>query len=401
MRSPSAIVQLPKDDSYVPECFAWYVIGTVVIILRYVTRIRTVGFRGFRGDDYLAVVYLALYSACIAIVYVTYHTGAVVDVPPDAVDQLTDDDIEILTLGTKLEWVSFFIYSGCIWVLKFSVLFFYNRITLGVLRRKTIKFLFWFCGMTYVILSLIVLCACRPISRNWQVRPQPPPVCLWGPQNFWALVFFNVITDAALMSIPAPMLWHLRVSMRKKIGISVLLSSGFFVISTAVVRACLTLIGNPTVITINLWGFRELGIGLIAVTAPVIYPMFTPEFWRKGPYIRNDRRRMLQFSLRRPGKNLSKDVDLELQAIDDGTTPGRYNDTPPQTSTPNHFDEEMKRAQNQAGRKTSVYDDIIKDYEMRGGSLGSCSPQSSFRAVKSISSTYPLTQQSSASDGNS
>ncbi|KAI0470990.1 hypothetical protein GGR56DRAFT_124589 [Xylariaceae sp. FL0804] len=336
IQTPSSAVDLPKDPKYVPECFAWYTIGVLVIILRYVTRIRTVGFAGFRGDDYLAILYLALYTACIAIVYITYHTGANVDVRPDLVDKLTDEDIEILEYGSKLEWISFFIYSGCIWTLKFSVLFFYNRITLGVLRPNSIRFLFWLCGLTYIMLCIVALCSCRPIWLNWQVRPQPPAHCLWGPQNFWALVFFNVVTDAALMSIPAPMLWHLRVPLRKKVGVSLLLSSGIFVISTAVARACLTLVGDPTAITINLWGFRELGIGLVAVTAPVVSPMATPEFWRRGPYLRNDRRRMLQFSLKGAGggggggwraqrKSGFRDAeDLELQEIDEATVAATY-----------------------------------------------------------------------------
>ncbi|KAH9895358.1 hypothetical protein F4778DRAFT_746435 [Xylariomycetidae sp. FL2044] len=318
MRSPSPIVPLPKDDSYLPECFAWYAIGVITIILRYVTRIRTVGISGFRGDDYLALLYLILYTACIVIVYITYYTGGAVNVTPEIVDLLTDEDVKILRMGSWIEWISFFIYSGCIWTLKFSVLFFYNRLTLGVLRRKTIKFLFWACGVSYVVLCLIALLSCRPIPRNWQVRPLPGPVCVWGPQNFWALVFINVISDAALMSIPLPILWHLRVSIRKKIGVTLLLSSAIFVISTAIVRAVLTLDGRPTIITINLWGFRELAVGLISVTAPVVYPIVTPEFWRAGPYIREDRRRMLEPSLRQPEPNFRDDA-IELQSIDEMT----------------------------------------------------------------------------------
>ena len=77
MRSPSHIVVLETSDSYIPECAvchlrlpaagylgvsevliwqtqAWYTVGVIVIILRVITRIRTVGIARFRGDDYLA-----------------------------------------------------------------------------------------------------------------------------------------------------------------------------------------------------------------------------------------------------------------------------------------------------------------------------------------------------------
>ncbi|KAI0176845.1 hypothetical protein BJ166DRAFT_9357 [Pestalotiopsis sp. NC0098] len=312
MESPSSAVTLPKADYYIPECMAWYGFGVLIIMLRYATRIRTVGLRGFRGDDYLALVYLFLYTTCIIIVYVTYYTGASLNVDPDKVDQLTPDDIRILRKGTQIEYASFFIYSGCIWTLKFSVLYFYNRITVGVLRRKTMAFLWWFCSASYIAVCLMALFSCYPIWRNWQVRPLPSENCTYRPQNFIILSIFNVMSDAALMSIPLPILMHLRVSARRKLGVSVLLSSGIFVISTAIIRVTLTLVGAPTVITINLWGFRELGVGLIAVTAPVIYPMFTPEFWRHGPYVRDNRQHILQPSIHIPSGSF-KDHAIELE----------------------------------------------------------------------------------------
>ncbi|KAK9800066.1 hypothetical protein SCARD494_01859 [Seiridium cardinale] len=310
MESPSSVVDLPHDDSYVPECLAWYSIGILVILLRFITRLRIVGLAGFRGDDYLAILYLLLYTTCIVIVYVTYYTGASLNVDPAKVHLLTDNDIRILVMGRTL---------------KFSVLYFYDRITLGVLRRKTVKFLWWFCSATYLIVGLTALCSCWPIRLNWQVTPLPRKNCTYRPQNFLILAVLNVMSDAALMSIPLPLLQHLRVSRRRKLGVSVLLSSGVFVMSTAIVRVVLTLTGDPTVITINLWGFRELGVGLIAVTAPIIYPMFTPEFWRPGRYVRDNRRPILQPSIHLPTINL-KENDIELQVVDERTTAARYHD---------------------------------------------------------------------------
>ncbi|KAH6652430.1 hypothetical protein BKA67DRAFT_573979 [Truncatella angustata] len=313
MEGPSSVVSLPKDDSYVPECFAWYTVGVLVILLRFATRVRTVGLSGFRGDDYLAILYIALYTTCIIIVYVTYYTGASLNIDPSKVDLLTDNDIRILVMGSRIEYASFFIYVGCIWTLKFSVLYFYNRITLGVLRRKTVMFLWWFCIGSFFVVCTTALCSCYPVQRNWQVRPLPSGNCTYRPQNFVVLAVFNVLSDAALMSIPIPIMSHLRVTTRRKIGISILLSSGVFVISTAVIRVVLTLIGEPTIITINLWGFRELGVGLIAVTAPIVYPMFTPEFWRAGPYVRQNRRNILQASLNISIGSFKDDNDVGVQ----------------------------------------------------------------------------------------
>ncbi|KAK7698840.1 hypothetical protein SLS64_012193 [Diaporthe eres] len=86
------------------------------------------------------------------------------------------------------------------------------------------------------------------------------------------------------MTIPVPILWQLRVSKLRKLGVSLLLCSGVFVISTAVVRAAFTIAGAPSVITINRWGFRETAAGMIAVNAPVLIPLFSKAFWTRGPY---------------------------------------------------------------------------------------------------------------------
>lgn len=138
--------------------------------------------------------------------------------------------------------------------------------------------------MTTAIAFLTLL---NSYSDNWRIRPLPGPECTFRPQNFWMLLWLNVLTDAALLSIPVPILWHLRVSLRRKIGVGILLSSGIFVISTAIVRAVTTLGGAPSVININRWGFRETAVGLITVTLPVLSPLFTRAFWRRGPYIRD------------------------------------------------------------------------------------------------------------------
>ncbi|KAK1975738.1 hypothetical protein LZ30DRAFT_807336 [Colletotrichum cereale] len=115
----------------------------------------------------------------------------------------------------------------------------------------------------------------------------PGHECTFRPQNFWVLLWLNTLTDAALLCIPIPILLHLRVSLKRKIGVGVLLSSGVFVISTAIVRAITTLGGSPSIININRWGFRETAVGLITVTLPVLSPLATRAFWRSGPYIRN------------------------------------------------------------------------------------------------------------------
>ncbi|KAK2045352.1 hypothetical protein LZ31DRAFT_553258 [Colletotrichum somersetense] len=259
----------------------------------------------------------------------TYYTAGNIDITADVVPNLSDHDVQVLELGSKLEFMSWYTYPGCIWVLKFTVLFFYNRLTLGILRRRTMKMLFWMCGSSYIVLCMTVTLSCWPYSDNWRIRPLPGPECTFRPQNFWVLAFLNIATDAALLCIPIPILWQLRVPLRRRIAVGILLSSGVFVILTAVVRAVTTLGGVASIININRWGFRELAVGLVTVTMPVLSPLATRAFWRRGPYIRNYYDRFAGPRSRNDapfgnwlGTVLLRYVDEEEAGVEDFQSPG-------------------------------------------------------------------------------
>ena len=55
-------VQLASSSSYLIECWTWYVLGMLIILLRYAVRLRTVGLRGFEGDDYVAFIVRCILS---------------------------------------------------------------------------------------------------------------------------------------------------------------------------------------------------------------------------------------------------------------------------------------------------------------------------------------------------
>lgn len=110
-----------------------FAIGTVVILARIAVRLRTVGLKGFKPDDYLAFVVcspessrtmqdmtdahmqcLLLYTANAVIVQITYYTGGNVYVTPGQAAALSDKDVKILSFGSKLEFISWYTYPGVI-----------------------------------------------------------------------------------------------------------------------------------------------------------------------------------------------------------------------------------------------------------------------------------------------
>lgn len=79
-------------------------------------------------------------------------------------------------------------------------------------------------------------------------------------------------------------MWKLKIPLKKKIVIGVIMSSGLFVITAAIIRAVLSLDTTPSAANINRWGVRETIIGIIAVNVPALRPLATRAFWTWGPY---------------------------------------------------------------------------------------------------------------------
>ncbi|GME58533.1 transcriptional regulatory protein [Neofusicoccum parvum] len=261
------------------EVWAWFGIGVTVIFVRFGVRIRMVGFRGFEGDDYVTIMTLAMYTMDAALVDICYRDGTNVDVPPSSINGLTDSEIDRLRYGSKMQLAAWYSYTALIWCMKATMLFFYKRLTFGLWQHKALRYLAWFTALSYMAVVLTISLGCHPYDHNWQVRPLPQKECTLKKQNFLVTAVLNVLTDAAILCIPLPMLKQLKVPLFKKILIALLLSSGLFVITAAIIRAAVTLGSAPSSITINRWGVRETIIGILAINAPILRPILTRNFW--------------------------------------------------------------------------------------------------------------------------
>lgn len=153
------------------------------------------------------------------------------------------------------------------------MLFFFNRLTSGLHQQRWVKILGIAIGLAYIAVFLKISLGCYPIQRNYQVVPYRGEVCTVKRQNFYVSVVLNVVTDAALLCIPLPLLWKLQVPLPRKIAVGFLLSSGIFVITAAIVRIVETLAANATAVNINRWGFRETIAGILAINAPILRPL--------------------------------------------------------------------------------------------------------------------------------
>ncbi|KAH8198270.1 hypothetical protein TruAng_007568 [Truncatella angustata] len=281
---------LERNASFLNEIWTLYGIGMTILIMRLAVRLYSSGFRGLRGDDFFAFLVMIMYTCDAATVHLVYMLGSNVEAAAFQTTQtLSDADIAQFTLGSKLQLTAWYSYTALLWCLKGTMLCFFDRITTGLWQARLVKWLKYICAVTYVAVFLTVTFGCFPTYKNWQVTPDPGLKCTFRMQNFLVTVVLNVLTDAAILCVPLPLLWQLQVPLKKKLVVGLLICSGFFVIAAAIIRVVLTLGANPSGTNINRWGVRETIVGIVAVNIPILRPIFRKSFWTTGQIINSSR----------------------------------------------------------------------------------------------------------------
>ncbi|KAK6224479.1 hypothetical protein QIS74_02806 [Colletotrichum tabaci] len=272
---------LRRDARFLYEIWAWFAAGAVVIFLRFAVRLRMVGPAGLKGDDYTMLVTLFLYTLCFVMVDLVYRYGSNVDLTAAQISVLSNEEVARLVQGSKFQQVAWYSYTAYLWSLKATLLFFYKRLTFDLWQNaKVLRYLTWFTIASYLAVVGTITFSCLPFSDNWGVRPLPSEKCVFKPQNLLVTTFLNVLTDAAILSLPLPVLREIRLPLYKKMFIAVLICSGLFVIAAAIMRVAVTLGSEPSTITVNRWGVRECEVGLMAINAPILRPLFSRRFWQ-------------------------------------------------------------------------------------------------------------------------
>lgn len=115
------------DPTYLLESWILYGIGVLALLLRWAVRIRTVGFEGFQGDDYLAIVVLACFTSDAVAVKQIQHHGSNVDFTEAEMQAMTAHERSLVSYGSKLQFLCWYTYPTLMWALKGCMLFFVSR----------------------------------------------------------------------------------------------------------------------------------------------------------------------------------------------------------------------------------------------------------------------------------
>ncbi|KAK1970016.1 hypothetical protein LY78DRAFT_722089 [Colletotrichum sublineola] len=263
------------------EAWTEYGFGVLVILLRIFSRWKIVGFN-WQGDDYFAVLCLIFWTLELVMLELIGQNGTNIGITDEIGATLTAEEIVKFEFGSKCLLAGWNFYVTLIWCLKACILFFFSRITLATRQQRIVKWTAIATILAYVGVILTIWCHCTPVQKNWQVVPFPGDQCTLAVANYLSLVVLNISTDMLIVSIPLPLLWAVKLSLKRKLAIGVLLCSGIFVMIAALLRCILSLKDINGINVSTIWAIRETFVGIIAVNAACIRPLFSNSRWLKS-----------------------------------------------------------------------------------------------------------------------
>ncbi|PYI03982.1 hypothetical protein BO78DRAFT_348602, partial [Aspergillus sclerotiicarbonarius CBS 121057] len=252
-------------------------IGIFVILLRLYARAKVVGVKKWQPDDYISIMVLLFWAVEVIVFKFVVRFGSNNGLNDEQRASISVTEMREEMFGAQCLLAGWILYVTLLWALKACMLFFYNRLTLGLAQQKFVKLAAGFCVATYPAAILTILLHCTPLHRLWQIYPNPGRGCTQTTANYIVVAVTNVSTDATLLLIPIPLLVRVRLPMRRKVAIGLMLSGGIFVMLASLLRCFFSLQRVDLVNANNMWGVREGFVAIIAVNAPCIKPLF-----RKG-----------------------------------------------------------------------------------------------------------------------
>ena len=132
--------------------------------------------------------------------------------------------------------------------IKFSLLLFYRRLFPNQWLLRTSQFIGAFVLAWMISTTIVQINACTPVAYYWD-REIPGGHCLNYDKFYIITGAINMVTDAIVLGLPLPVVWTLKISRNRKIGLSFAFALGGFACIASIVRMALLPELNPMDIT--------------------------------------------------------------------------------------------------------------------------------------------------------
>ncbi|KAK7942837.1 uncharacterized protein PG986_011950 [Apiospora aurea] len=315
---------MSESTPFQREAWTEYATGVVALFLRYFARWRAVGFKQWQGDDVFAVLSLVFWTTFSP--SIPGENGTNIGITDEIGARMSPEQIEVLAAGSKYLLAGWCFYVTLIWCLKGTMLCFFHHygdgadleaLGEGLRLQRFVKLLGLLCVLAYIVMLAVILGHCQPIRKNWQVYPNPGDSCTLAVANYLTLVVLNVryassfscvlqpiwptivslfgrvanagvcSTDALIVATPIPLLWKVKLTSGRKVAVGLLLCSGIFIMIATILRCVMSLHDIQGINVSTIWAIRETFIGIIAVNAAAIKPLFSQSKWMRSTLMRS------------------------------------------------------------------------------------------------------------------
>ncbi|KAI1377278.1 hypothetical protein F4677DRAFT_444503 [Hypoxylon crocopeplum] len=265
------------------EDFTVLAISVTIIGLRVYVRWTQVGFAHWQVDDFLMPVIGAVFGIATTIAYIVMVklrglTNSHLSDELRATLSPETQEYVYRQAGSKAQVFLWSVYAFMLWALKVCVAVFYSRLTERLTNLRTrVRFAYVLLGTTYVAVALTMLLSCQPMSKFWQINPDPGNSCQPAISKVYVFVVLipNILTDVYLLSIPLPLLWKANITWQRKAILITLFSGAVFSMITGVIRADVILRGGTNVVYDgSAWACRETFVAIAVTNIPILHPLF-------------------------------------------------------------------------------------------------------------------------------
>lgn len=195
-------------------------------------------------------------------------------------------NVQLQTFFKMLYWVniSAVVYGFVVFFIKLSILLQYLRIFAPT--RKGNMFIYvgvhvciWTNLIFYLIETVFEIAICTPRKKIWNPL-MTTGHCFSVDATFQATGVFNVISDFAILILPMPCVWRLRLPLKKKVLMTTIFATGFFACITSILRTYYTwkIVQSPDIsynmVPMGMWTYAELSTGIVISCLPVIPKFF-------------------------------------------------------------------------------------------------------------------------------
>ncbi|KAI7785968.1 hypothetical protein LA080_005629 [Diaporthe eres] len=295
--------------SFTRDGFIFLGIAIAVTLLRTYARWDMAGFKKFQADDYLVWLALMLYAGETAsnFQFVKVSRGLANNDMTDEERAALDPNSAEFSMrerGSKANFAAWPQYAVIMWSLKAAMCVYYLRLMERSKYRNRIFVGFGMIGVTFAIVIIVIFVSCTPITKWWQMNPDPGPLCysVSSPAILWTFLACNIITDLYIIWLPMPMLFKSTLPMATKIALATLFGCGIFVTIAGVLRVTYIVYSPHDLHHISFWAVRETFVGIVTTNLPCIFvlvrrwlsPFFS--FLRTGSFSSSGKTKMSRLS---------------------------------------------------------------------------------------------------------